>query len=152
MLRGLGIARPDGLFFDDIPMVKLDVERWSPHLKIIALKLNLALHYRYVGRPLSTEGRVLSTFSFNAQLGDGTALREFQEAAENLDNPRHGNEDLGDQVQVRWSVDAEHGAGAFLIHLHGTLFVFGITADHPEWCRVLLEDGEEDMRGPLQWD
>jgi hypothetical protein len=127
----------------------MDVERWKPHLDILTLKLILALHYRYVGYPLSPEGRVYPAFFFNAQLRDGKFLREFEQAAENLENPRHGNEDLGDQVQVRWSVDVEHRSGVFLAHLHGMLFVFGITADHPEWRAALEEDGDADVRGPL---
>ena len=48
-------------------------------------------------------------------------------------------------------MDIEHRAGAFLVHLHGMLFVLGITADHPEWRKALEEDGDEDLRGPLTW-
>lgn len=149
VLKELGLEKPPRLFLDDLPLVKLNVERWKPHLDIIASKLILALHYKYVGRPLPPEGRMYPVFFFNAHLADGDLLRQFEEAAQNLENPRHGNEDLAEQIQVRWGVDVEHGAGVFLIHLHDMLFVFGVTAEHPEWRTALEEDGDEDVRGPL---
>jgi hypothetical protein len=151
ILRNLKIERPAGAFLDDMHLVKMEVDRWKPHLDIVALKLILALHYRYVGHPLSPEGRVYPCYFFNAHLGDGELLREFQEAAQNLENPRHGNEVLDEQIQVRWSVDLQHRSGVFLVHLHGMLFIFGVTADHPEWRRALEEDGNEHVRGPLEW-
>jgi hypothetical protein len=151
ILRDLEIERPPGASLDDIPLVKMEVDTWKPHLDIFALKLVLALHYRYVGSPLSHDGRVYPCYFFNAQIRDGRLLHEFQEAAQNLENPRHGKEILEEQMQVRWSVDVEHRAGVFLVHLHGMLFVFGVTADHPEWRQALEKDGDADVRGPLMW-
>lgn len=85
-------------------------------------------------------------FLFNAQVGDGTYLKEIAEVAEHLHHPKHGNEDLGDQMQLRWSADPKHRAAVFMLHLHGILHVQGITCDDPDW---LVKLGGDDWSGPL---
>lgn len=132
----LGMARPDGLTFGDVPIVALDPKRWQTHIDLFGRKLLLALHYQCFGRPLPITGGLSFAFQTNTTIGSGSMLEKFAELTDQLVVPVHQNRQLGKQFSIRWSSREDPAIAIWAVHLHQRLFYLGITSEDARWSKL----------------
>lgn len=144
----LGLAKPPGVTFAEVPIVALDPDRWNPHIELFGRKLLLSLHYQCFGRPITSAGGVSFVFETNTTIGPGSLTEKFLELTDQLAIPAHQSRRLGDQFSIRWS----HGFGPdiaiWAVHLHSRLFYLGISAAD----RAMAQLHDRPIFGPLVHD
>jgi hypothetical protein len=132
IMRNKEISLPPGGTFSDVPLIKLDVEFWTPHFEMFARKLLLALHYQCFGEPLSNSGRISYWINTNADAMDDNYQAKLLEIAEFLTVPHRQNKLLGDQFLIRWNYTQQTKTAVFIVSFHGLLIVSGLTTEAPE--------------------
>lgn len=126
------VARPEGVAFADLPLIKLDKTFWEPHLTMFARKLLLALHYQCFGSALSSTGAIWHFVHTNFDRAAGEFPEELLQLAKNIAIPSRQKKLLGDQFGIRWNVVPDQRSGLFVAQFHGRLAVSGITTETPE--------------------
>lgn len=149
VLKEKGIEKPRGILFRDIPMIKMDVEFWRPHLHMVGRKILLALHYQCFGVPLSRSGRVWVLPLTNADVGAGAMPPELLEATKNIAIPVRHKRQIAEQFSIRWGFSNDPPTAVWAFHLHTMINYIGITSELPDW--VSHVEAEEDTYGPFSW-
>jgi hypothetical protein len=128
------------MLYSEVPIALLDVEDWEGLFGVIGRKICLALHYRCFRRPLSRNGRGFARVLTNA--GEAEAIHEIAKSLPQVEIGRHGNEDLGQQVMIRWHASADGNLFIFVMHLQSMLFVIGMTGETERWRHIVDEQGD----------
>lgn len=147
IMRDMGLQRPPGMLYREVPLVLLGTDDWQDAFDIAAKKLILAQHYRCFGRPLSRTGRLYAQLTPNAHVGDGVWLDEIMQDLPNLEIGKHGSEDLGDQIATFWNASEDGTLGMFLTRVHTYFVVIGMTGETAGWRDFI--DGKDGSSGPF---
>lgn len=147
IFREMGIELPAGVSFAELPIVKLPVSFWKPHLELIGRKLLLAFHYQCFGKPVPPAGGIQLSIMTNADVMANGFIQEVLDEAKFLVIPKRNNKTLEKQFSVRYNIVDGHDSALFVIKLHDQLIFQGITTDDT----TLLEMPSEFLP-PLKWD
>lgn len=132
ILRQMGVPKPEGTIYSELPIVKLDADFWTPHFDMLARKLMLSFHYQCFKVPLPNHGATWHFIHTNADYMAGRVPKRVLELAKRLTIPERQKRLLGDQFSIRWNVIPEKRTGLFLAQFHGRLAVGGVTTENPE--------------------
>lgn len=144
-LSKLGLERPRGMAFQEVPIVKLDHDLWKSSIDIFGRKLLLALHYQCFGKVLPPTGGIALSFQSNTTVGQGSLLEKFMELTDQLAIPKHQNRQLDKQFSIRWSAMQNPITAIWAIHLHSRLFYVGVSSED----RNLTEFKGLSLSGPF---
>lgn len=142
IMRDMGLTKPPGMLYREVPAILLDTADWQGVFDIAARKLVLAQHYRCFGRPLSRKGRIWANLIPNAHVGDGAWLDDICKDLPNLEIGRHGSEDLGDQISTLWNASADGNLGMFVTRVHTYFVAVGMTGESDRWREFLDTKGQ----------
>lgn len=144
IFRDRDLAKPEGMLFGEIPLIKLDKGFWHPHFEMFAQKLLLALHYQCFSVPLSSQGGMWIYIHSNVDFLAGDYPREILEMAEHIALPTRQKRYLGDQFTVRWNFVLDPRTAIFVAQLQRRFVISGITTEAPhEFVKV---DNEGTVR------
>jgi hypothetical protein len=129
ILRHKGIAKPENILLDQIPLIKLEVSTWQPHFDLFARKMMLALHYQCFRRPLSAKGRLWYVMHTNADAVAGEYPREFLAFANLQLEPQRNRILLNDQFNLRWQFEPVTVSGVWTFSFHNRVAFTGITSE-----------------------
>lgn len=133
MMRDLGLEKPAGTLFKQLPIVALDAEVWTDYFSLVARKIVLSQHYRCFKTPLSANGRVYARLIPNAHIGNGDWFSELTRDLPQVEIGQYGNEDLGDQYACKWHASEDGNLGMFVTHIQSMIYIIGLTGESREW-------------------
>lgn len=145
-LSSFGLQKPSGVAVAEIPMAAFPREV-DPVLRMVAIKIGLALYYRHKG---SIASRSHLTMGYWSQLANRRTMANWEKVAQDLTGVEIGsrqNIDFGNRFGYRWAVE-EDGQRDILVaisHFGRGLVACSIVADPavfsasdrpPEWLSV----------------
>lgn len=127
VLRSQISAPPPGYTGEDF--ITPDPDVWGPHFTMLARKLTLAMHYRFMERPLGPFGRLLAWLVPNGH-HDPKWDEMFEGVGIEAAPVYHGGEDLRDQMNLKYQALPDQGTMAVRLRMHEAMTIYGITAEN----------------------
>jgi hypothetical protein len=136
-LRAMGIEKPQGVTYADLPMVGMS-ERVFEHVRSALRKLTCALFYKHIDRILPPDGALISAAEFNLAIADSKLAEELLPRLQHPTITRWNSEDISDQFCYRWTYDSALRAFVFLGLFAGAFVGLGCALETRE--RLLTEE------------
>lgn len=144
VLRDRGLKLADGVFLDDLPLMWLPGSDWEDAFDHLAHKLMLALHYRYSGSPLPSDGRIWFWVHSNVNFASGDVPAKLLQMRASMPVDPESVEATGGDLVIARQCDDD--GGAYALNLRQRLFITGISTLDPSW---ITSPDKIDLRGPL---
>lgn len=147
--RSFGITRQTGQIFAELPLAKLDLRIWLPHLNMIGKKLALAIHYRCHLRPMPLGSAIYLLVNTNADFMHNPLLNEMLEMAPQLVMPMRNREMLGGQFALRWGASTELGGTTFVASIQKKLIISALCVENP--TIIGNQQAQDRAEKPFEW-
>jgi hypothetical protein len=145
-LSSFGLPKPTGVAAAEIPMAAFPKEV-DPLLRIVAIKIGLALYYRHKGSVASRDHLVMGYWS---QIGNRRTMERWAKIAEDLTGLEIGsrqNINFGNRFRYRWAMEedgqrdifvaiSQFGQGLVICSIVADATVFSASDRPPEWLSV----------------
>lgn len=148
ILRTKGLSKPEGITLRELPIIKLDVDRWQPLFDVFAAKAMMAFHYQCFRMPLSKRGRIWYALHTNVDLAAGQFPSDIFDGVAMALAPQRNQKLLNGQFDLIWQNDVEHKTALWSFAFHNKIAFTGITT---EAANEVLE-GYERTLAVLPWE
>jgi hypothetical protein len=130
-MHRMHLSPPQGTTYAQLPMVKLDLEIWRPHLDLIGQKIMLALHYQTFRKPLSRGGRLWLAVMTNGADFEQEWFKVIRDMTGRYVLPTRSKRNLLDQLTIQWDFMRDPRVGMYLVTLQKSLVFIGLTSEAP---------------------
>jgi hypothetical protein len=130
-MRRMRLNLPPGAAFADLPMVKIDLNIWQPHLELVGRKIILALHYQTFRAPLSKDGRLWLRIMPNGADFEEDWFQMVRDLTGRFVVPTRSSKPLVDQLAIQWDFMEDPRVGMYLVTLQKRLVFIGLSSEAP---------------------
>lgn len=148
VLRRMGVEKPAGLVYGDLPIASIDPDVWMPEFRLLGRKLFLALYYQTFGKPLPITGAIWYEVRSNADSPNEEFIQAISALGGNALAPVRSSQPLGDQLAIRWSAAENPNIALYLVGLQKMMYFAGFVAEDGD----AIERHDVPLVRPFVWD
>lgn len=145
-LRKHGLQWREGRTASGFPMFKLEGTVLTS-INRFMFKLGCALHYKYIGKPLSINGFITSEFRTNVANYVQPIPESILALAPELSNPKRNQKPLADQFTYRFDFNPKIESGVFICIIRKSFYITLLTIGRPSLLgeNSIVADGPSDL-------
>ena len=147
VLKRIGVEKPAGLAYADLPIASIDPDVWMPELRLLGRKLFLALFYQTFKKPMPLSGGIWFEVRSNADNPNEDFIQAISALGGNTLAPVRSTQPLGDQLGIRWSASPEPNIALYLVGLQKMIYFGGFVAEDAETLNL----GNVTLERPFVW-